>query len=420
MTNDQRLIKTGGQRLRHSPSFDGIRGALVLVVVFYHSEVVAWMGGALIAIDWFFIASGFLITMIILDEREGTGTNSLRRFYERRVLRLFPAMYAMITTFALMMIAAMVFSSEAREKLGNWWIDAVAAATYSYYLVAAIIPGKITGAIGHTWSLSLEEQFYFIWPVLLILVLNRAKRGSDRNLIIGLVAFIVTMFALRIGLHHIAIIRAPGEPAGSILYTDKDNPTLAGILYRIAGVRPDMIAYGCLLAFVYKRLPDPLPPKWSRVLSTIGPIGMFSMIIYIGAANRLPEWRVFNRGVLDLIGGPAYNIILVLIGVFVLDLYVHPGGTIAKVLSIKPLTWLGVRSYGIYLWHVLPLLIFLPIIQDSWGIRRLALGLVAGCIGISVGALSFRYIERPFLRMKETKFRRPHEETEQTVSRPPS
>lgn len=418
MASDQRLIRTGGSRLRHTPSFDGFRGVGVLIVVFYHAELLLFMGGALIVIDWFFIASGFLITMIVLDERAATGTNSLRRFYERRVLRLFPAMYAMIATFTVLMLILTAVSSEVRDKLSNWWIDALAAATYSYYLVAAIIPNKVTGAIGHTWSLSLEEQFYFVWPVVLIFVLNKARRVSDRNLIIGLVLFISTMFALRMGLHHVARVAVDGEPIGAILFTDKNHPTLAGILYRIAGVRPDMIAFGCLLAFIYKYLPDPLPTRARRTLSVLGPVGAVTMFGYMFVANRLQGLRLFGRGVFDLIGGPAYNIALLLMGFFILDLYVHPEGPLARLLSFKPLTWLGVRSYGIYLWHILPILAFVPVIQNSWGVRKLLVGLVAGALGIAAGVGSFRFIERPFLHLKETKFRRPHEQSDAAATEP--
>lgn len=413
MSND-RLIRTGGPRLRHTPSFDGFRGVGVLIVVFFHSEVSAWLGGSLIVIDWFFIASGFLITMIVLDEREGTGTNSLRRFYERRVLRLFPAMYAMIATFVALMLIASAVSSEARDKLSNWWIDALGAATYSYYLVAAFLPGKVTGAVGHTWSLSLEEQFYFIWPVVLIVVLNKARRASDRNLIIGLVAFIATFFALRIGLHHMAIVRGPGEPVSSITFVDHAHPTFAGVLYRIAAVRPDMIAYGCLLAFIYKYLPKPLDSRARTVLMIAGNVGWVTMAGFIIGANRLPGLRFFDRGLLDLIGGPVYNIALILLGPFILYLYMYPESTIGRLLCFKPLTWLGIRSYGIYLWHVLPILFFLPAIQNSYGARRLALGLFAGLLGIGAGIASFKFIERPFLHIKETKFRRPHDQLAQS------
>lgn len=411
MTSGTRLIQTGGGRLHHAPSLDGFRGIGVLIVVFYHAEVLSWMAGSPILIDWFFVASGFLITMIVLDEREATGTNSLRRFYERRVLRLFPAMYAMIATFVVMMVIAMVAIPSVREEAGNWWIDALGASTYSYYLVAAIIPAKVTGLIGHTWSLSLEEQFYFIWPLILFFVLNRARRSSDRTLLLLMVGFITVMIALRMGLHNrIAIIGQPGQKVADLQYTDVDDPTFAGIVYRIAGVRPDMIAYGCLMGIIHKKLPDPLSPSAQRRLTVLSNIGLFGLVGYLFASNRFRGFQVMDRGVFDLIGGPAYNIALLLIGPFVLDLYRRPHSWFSQALSWKPLRYLGVRTYGIYLWHVLPLLLFLPMLSEMWGVRRLVLGMIAGSIAVVPGILSFRYIERPFLRLKETKFRRPQDE----------
>lgn len=411
MTDRARLIQTGGGRLHHAPSLDGFRGFGVLIVVFYHAEVLSWMAGAPILIDWFFVASGFLITMIVLDERESTGTNSLRRFYERRVLRLFPAMYTMILAFVVMMTIATLAIPAVRDDASRWWIDALGAATYSYYLVAAIIPDKVTGLIGHTWSLSLEEQFYFIWPLVLFFVLNRAKRSSDRALLVLMGSFMVAMVLLRMGLHNrIAIVGQPGQSAAEIRYTDAGRITLLGSIYRVAAVRPDMIAYGCLLGIIHKRLPDPLPRRAHRRLATLADLSAVAVMVYILLGNRLQGFRVLGRGVMDLIGGPAYNIALLLLGPFVLDLYRRPDGWFARAISWKPFRYLGVRTYGIYLWHVLALLPFLPLITGLWGTRRLAVGLVAGTVAVVPGILSFRYIERPFLRLKETKFRRPQDE----------
>ena len=116
-----------------------------------------------------------------------------------------------------------------------------------------------------------------VGPVLLIFALNRARKSSDRALVVGLSLFIAVMFALRFSLHHVAIVGDEAGQVGAIGYTDKDNPSLAGILYRIAGVRPDMIAYGAVLAFVYKALPNPLDERWRRLLGILGGIGCFVM-----------------------------------------------------------------------------------------------------------------------------------------------
>ncbi|MGB3412331.1 MAG: acyltransferase [Microthrixaceae bacterium] len=412
MANADRLITLEGPKLRHTPAFDGFRGFGVLIVVFYHSEVVSFLGGAVIVIDWFFVASGFLITSLLLDERASTGSNSLRRFYERRILRLFPAMYSMLllVTAMLGIVNIVVVTRNMDVDMGRWWIDIVGAATYSYYLVAAVIPNQVTGVIGHTWSLSLEEQFYFIWPFLLVLVLGKARKASDRTLIIGCVSFIVLMIGLRLGLQNqIAIVRPKGSAVGAVDYADLDHPTVAGAIYRIAAVRPDMIIFGCLLAILKKGAPNPLTDKWRKGLRTWGFVGFMTFFTFTAFGNRFPDFRLFGRGFFDLFGGVGYQVALLMIGPFVLDLYLRPEGFVAKLFSNKHMQWLGVRSYGIYLWHIPALLPIYPAIHDVYGVRRLVLGLIGGLMGIGAGVLSFKFVEKPFLRLKDTKYRRPQD-----------
>lgn len=412
MADADRLISLDGPKLRHTPAFDGFRGFGVLIVVFYHSEVVSFLGGAVIVIDWFFVASGFLITSLLLDERASTGSNNLRRFYERRVLRLFPAMYAMILLVGAMLAITniVVVTRNLDADMGRWWIDIVGAATYSYYLVAAIIPDQVTGVIGHTWSLSLEEQFYFIWPFVLVMVLGRARKASDRALITACVAFIVLAIGLRFGLQNqIAIVRPKGSGVGAVEFSDIDHPSVAGAIYRIAAVRPDMIIYGCLLAILKKRAPNPLTDKWRKNLRAWGFVGFVVFFTFTAFGNRFPDFRLFGRGFFDLFGGVSYQIALLMIGPFVLDLYLRPEGFISRLFTSKWMQWLGVRSYGIYLWHIPALLPLLPAIQDVYGVKRLILGLIAGSLGIGAGLLSFKFIEKPFLRLKETRYRRPQD-----------
>ena len=165
MSDAGRLIRVDGPKLGHIPAFDGFRGLFVLQVVLYHALVTDFLEGSPIIIDWFFVASGFLITSLLLDERRATDNTDLRRFYQRRALRLFPAMYLMIAVATVILIIAVNFVPAAQEQLGDWWIEPLAAATYCYYIVAAFMPGTLDGVLGHTWSLTVEEQFYFIWPL---------------------------------------------------------------------------------------------------------------------------------------------------------------------------------------------------------------------------------------------------------------
>ena len=109
MSDAGRLIRVDGPKLGHIPAFDGFRGLFVLQVVLYHALVTDFLEGSPIIIDWFFVASGFLITSLLLDERRATDNTDLRRFYQRRALRLFPAMYLMIAVATVILIIAVNF-----------------------------------------------------------------------------------------------------------------------------------------------------------------------------------------------------------------------------------------------------------------------------------------------------------------------
>jgi peptidoglycan/LPS O-acetylase OafA/YrhL len=408
MTEPGRLINLDGPKLGHIPSFDGFRGLFVLQVLLYHALVTDFLRGSPIVIDWFFVASGFLITSLILDERRATGTTNLRAFYQRRALRLFPAMYLMIAVFIVIMILAVTFSTAAREALGPWWIEALAAATYCYYIVAAFMPGELDGALGHTWSLTVEEQFYFIWPLFLAFTLRRERRSADRNLIVGAIAFIATLMGIRLMLHSSVVVPYGTELSQEMGYYDENDPTWQGIVYRIASARPDMIVYGCLLAFVNRRIARPLSDRLRRWVAIGGAAGWVAYLGFIVLGDRVPGFELF--------GGPVYQIALLLLGPMILDLYLRKESIPSRLLAHPVLRWLGVRSYGIYRWHVPVLLPFLPMINESYGARRLVMGLMAAAAGVGVGVLSFRFIERPFLRLKDTRFQRPQDRLEQRSS----
>ncbi|UDY34639.1 acyltransferase family protein [Dermatobacter hominis] len=396
LTDADRLIKVQAPRLGHIPSFDGFRGIFVLQVVLYHAGVTAkLLPGSPIIIDWFFVASGFLITSLLLDEQNRSGGIDMRRFYTRRALRLFPAMYAMIGIFTVLMLAVQIFAPNALEDAGLWWVESLAASLYVYFLVAAFFPATI-GAIGHTWSLTVEEQFYFFWPMLLRRSLKRGTRRSDRNLIIGCLVFIALFVTLRMSLQH--VVTWDGIEAR---FADQDQLTWQGVVYRIAAVRPDMIVCGCLAAFVARRIPRPVPDHVRRVIAVLGALGwvMFAGVLLF--ASRFPFFTMF--------GSIGYQLALWALVPLVLDLYFRQESLIARGLAWHRAQWFGQRSYGIYLWHIPVLLPFLAAIESSYGARKLGLGLVAAALGVCAGLLSFRYVERRFLHIKETRFTAPQD-----------
>lgn len=387
--DDKRLILVDGPRLGHIPSFDGVRGIFILQVVLYHAGITNRFGGSMLLIDWFFVASGFLITSLLLDERRRSGVNSLRAFYRRRILRLFPAMYAMLGVYTVVLLGITIFAKETAEEIGPWWVDIISASLYSFYLVAAIAPDQISGVVGHVWSLTVEEQFYFFWPVLAIYALNKARRRNDFYLIVGAAAFIIMCFSFRWTFQHLATFKEFGE----VEFADQNNPTWQGFLYRFASFRPDMIIYGCLLAFLNRWIPRPFTPalrKWLGILATIAWIFLVSVVLFAGT---VPGFFLY--------GGPIYSIALLLLGPMILHMYYFPDNWFVKILCWQPFKWLGLRAYGIYMWHLLAIFPFTSAIEDATGINKLIPGLIASALGIGLGLLSYRYIEMPFLRRKD-------------------
>lgn len=399
MSDAGRLIKVDGPRLGHIPAFDGFRGLFVLQVVLYHALVTDFLEGSPIIIDWFFVASGFLITSLLLDERRATDNTDLRRFYQRRALRLFPAMYLMIAVSTVILIVAVNFVPAAREQLGSWWIEPLAAATYCYYIVAAFMPGTLDGVLGHTWSLTVEEQFYFIWPLIFLAVIRLKRRSADLKLIIGAALFIATAITIRVALQAQIVVLTPD----GVLFTDEGNVTWQGVIYRLASARPDMIVYGCLLAFVNRAIPRPLSAAWRRWIAIGGVLGWIGFLGFLAAGNRVAGFELF--------GGPMYQVCLLLLGPMILDLYLRQEAVASRWLSHPALRWFGVRSYGIYLWHIPVLFFFLAAMDGVYGPKRLVLGLMGAFFGVLAGIASYRYIEQPFLRIKDRRFRRPQDES---------
>ena len=248
----------------------------------------------------------------------------------------------------------------------------------------------MSGAIGHIWSLAVEEQFYFLWPLILVAVLKRASRRADLRLIAGSVAFIGLFFFLRA--HFQYVVQDVDTLAPSFI--DESDPTWQGFAYRFASMRPDMIVYGCLIAFVTRAVPRPIPAWFNRFLAIAGPLSWAWFMVVLVLANS-GVWGF------ELWGGPAYQLALLGLGPGVLDTYFRPETRYTRALTWKPISWLGLRTYGIYLWHVIPLLLILPAMQNTYGVPKLILGLIGSFFGVLAGLASYRFIERRFLRMKD-------------------
>jgi len=339
--------------MRHVHSFDGLRGAAVLLVVFFHATMGRFAGGFL-GVDLFFALSGFLITSILVDEYESSGGISLRAFYARRALRLVPALFAML---AIYVVIALTLAEHATEHLAA----AAFAAGYVMNWVIAFNLGS-AGFVAHTWSLAVEEQFYLLWPVLLLLALVSAGRRGAAAL--GLVLLAVsTIWRTYLAAHGASWDR---------IYCGFDTNT-------------DALFAGCVLALVdmSPAMLNFMRRSWYIPSAVIAAF----CILAVSEAHWMEVWGMTVFGLCA-----AWLVRM---------LSVSGANPLKTALESTPLRFLGRISYGVYLWHGLILWLLLFAHMPD---RVIVLALAP--LSVMVAILSYAVVEQPFLRMKVRRFSR--------------
>ncbi len=390
-------IRVDARPLGYEPALDGMRAVAVLAVMLFHFVGPEIFTGGLIGVDVFFVLSGFLITNLLLDEQRRAGAVSLRGFYHRRVLRLFPAMYTLL---ALVAVVALFIGRE----YPTVWAEIGAAALYSYQWFLAFFGFPEPGSprvLFHLWSLSVEEWFYFVWPFVLLLGLRSVLRQR------------VLLWAAGAWAAMWMLIRLSGDVVGVDWAAEQSfagtGVGYAGeVVYRMSAMRFDMLVAGCLLAVAVRRwgwwaaAPGPTEvssdtagerPRWLPVAAGV------ALALLVG--ELLLAGRV---GVFDPFGSVGFNAALLGLPALVLWVHLHPGGHAGRWLSIPVVVWIGKRSYGLYLWHeVLNVLAPKAASKPELVVRTGILFLLS----FGVAELSWRFIESPFLRRKEARYGRP-------------
>jgi peptidoglycan/LPS O-acetylase OafA/YrhL len=322
------------------------------------------MQGASVGVDGFFVLSGFLITCLLLQEWQQRGAISLKRFYVRRALRLLPALYVML---ALLCIIALV-SLKGVGAIATWR-GIVLSFMYSTNLVSLFFNDYYIGVglMSHGWSLALEEQFYFVWPVLLIGLLSLRLTTKQLVACIGVLIAAAPLWRFW--------ILSNGHAPILALYT-----------------RADVLLAGCALGVLTARgvlVPSRSAARFTRFLVLAG----IALLVYQTSdptwpSNISAEYRLILFQTLLALGPAA----------LILHLVVSPQGRLARLLSWKPLVQVGIVSYGIYLWHN-P--VFFLVSPGSAGWLDLPVQIARLAITAVFVTLSYRYIERPALRIKE-------------------
>jgi peptidoglycan/LPS O-acetylase OafA/YrhL/lysophospholipase L1-like esterase len=353
---------------RYMPGLDGLRAIAVLAVIAFHEQL-GWAPGGLLGVGVFFTLSGYLITDLLLGQWAARGRLALADFWARRARRLLPALFVMLAV----VTAWVTLFDQARLAVLRG-ADA-AAATYSsnWYL---IIQGQSYFArfappqpLDHLWSLAVEEQFYLAWPWLLLaglLLVRKARRGRP-----GGVAWLA--------LPTLALA-ACSAGAMLVLYHPGLDPTR---VYEGTDTRAAGLLIGAALAMTWPSR-RPAPGRAVRGLLDVGGFAGLAVI-------ALMIWRTGQYSPFLYRGG---LVLLSFASAAVIAAVAVPRALTGGALGCGPLRWLGVRSYGIYLWHY-PVIVLTTPANATENLVRAA---CQTAVTIALAALSWRYIEEPIRR----------------------
>ena len=352
----------------HMPGLDGVRAVAVAAVVVFHMDE-SWLPGGFLGVDVFFTLSGFLITSLLLAELDASGRVDFKRFYIRRARRLLPALYLVLVATS---IAAMTVAQDAAARVRE---DATAAFLYVtnwWYVLHGQSYFEATGRppmLQHLWSLAVEEQFYFVWPVLCWLLW---KVGRARGIRVGAIVGALGSTAVMAWISVAQDMPAVTDPSRVYFGSDTHAMTL------LVGAA---LATGWRAATV-----NSVVTGRGRAVSTV--LGSLSLVALIATF-----WFVGYDSSLLYRGG--FLVVGVVTAVFVAAASVT-SSSFARVLGAQPLRWVGERSYGIYLWHWPVFMVLRPGIDldaDGWSVQALRLA-----ITLALAELSYRFVETPIRR----------------------
>jgi peptidoglycan/LPS O-acetylase OafA/YrhL len=371
------LATTGRRALGYLPGIDGLRALSVLAVLVYHHYFIGgrepgWAPGGYLGVEVFFVVSGYLITSLLLTERRDRGAISLRHFWLRRARRLLPALFVLL---AVVTAYALLFAPDAVSKLRG---DVLAALTYTSNWWQIVADRSYFQDVGrpdllkHLWSLAIEEQFYLLWPPLLMLGLRKLGR---RRLVLVL----------------FAVIAASTVWMGVLGSIDADR-AYYGTDTRLSG-----LLLGCVMAFGFApyRMRG-VPARTARyALDAVGALGLALLLwsfrnltITMGSGDT----AVFRGGFL----------FIVIATLLVIAAVVHPSSDLGRALGCRPLRWIGLRSYGLYLWHYPIFAVTRPgdagaggDFENFFGLTGWPVFAIRFALAFAAAELSYRFIETP-------------------------
>jgi peptidoglycan/LPS O-acetylase OafA/YrhL len=358
------MPKPVGSDQRYMPGLDGLRAIAVLAVIAFHEQF-SWAPGGLLGVGVFFTLSGYLITDLLLSSWLATGRAHLANFWLRRARRLLPALFVMLAV-----VTAWVTLLD-RARLSSLRGPVAAAATYSsnWYLIvenqsyfSRFAPPQ---PLDHLWSLAVEEQFYLIWPWVLLAGLYFIRRRRSARAISWLA--LPTL-----------VLAAASATLMWLLYQPAVDPTR---VYEGTDTRACGLLIGAALAMAWSSGRAARSAKGvQHVLDVPGFIGLAVIGVLI--------WRVGQYDSFLYHGG---LIVLSVATAAVVAAAACPATMVGAALSWRPLRWIGVRSYGIYLWHY-PVIVLTTPANSTEDLPRAVWQIAAS---IALAALSWKFVEEP-------------------------
>lgn len=337
-------LNTDGSQTRsliYNPSLDGLRAVAVVMVILFHTRF-GGVSGGFVGVDVFFVLSGYLITSILRGEVSSTGSVDLMSFYWNRALRLYPPLVMMLVAWAILMPLQYPDLNTLRN-------GAIALFYLSDYFLAF---GTLSGHLGHTWSLAVEEHFYMIWPLIIL----ATRKMSNQLLFVGLVWFFVIAVAWRIV---------------DFALWDSWQMTYHRFDTRLAG-----LTLGAAIAV--------LPERFDSAFYGKSAIIALSIILGAGLTLRWGSHFALSTGMTVTHLAAA----CVILGVRDQTLL------ISRILSARPIVYLGLLSYSIYLWHFPIAKVLLQYTSPKNTFVTVVLA------SVILAALSFELVEKPLRKYR--------------------
>ncbi|PES19597.1 acetyltransferase [Bacillus anthracis] len=355
------MTKPFKKNSRYMVGLDSLRGLAILGVILYHINF-NWMPGGFLGVTVFFVLSGYLITDILAMEWKRNKRIDLKKFWLSRARRLLPGMLVMLV---ITLAWITIFHSSLLEKMrgdslaalfyvSNWW--------YIYHKLSYFDNFNQISPLNHFWSLAVEEQFYVVWPFIISLGLYYIKKQSRMILLICLGIFASAL-------------------AMTILYEPGVDPSR---IYYGTDTRAFSLLIGAVLALVWpsNRLANKIIPKARFILDVVGGIALIIILVMFWKTNQYDPF-LYKGGM----------VLLSIATALLVANLAHPASRIAQFLRFRPLRWVGVRSYGIYLWHYPILTLTTPkVTVGDFSIIRAILQFL---LIILIAQISWKFIEKP-------------------------